>query len=749
MSLAPTRIRTNLLLATAAGVLSAMPTQALAQVSDQSVDPQAEVGEILVTAQRREQSVQDVGISVTAFSGDSLSNLGVVSTQGIAAHVPGLLFDSGDGGVNAFVSIRGVSQVDFAEHQEGPNAVYLDEVYVPTPSMVNFPLYDMARAEALRGPQGTLFGRNSTGGLLQFVTRDPSVDSNGFLDASYSRFNNVRLEGAVGGVISEGVNFRLAGFYNRADGWFKNTLPGFKNSNETQVFGIRAKVAAELGGGWTAKVTGSLNRAPKHREGVYKTAPVYPDANGVTQFLPANLDYYGTGPGNDPLGYRDGIDNFHTGAFNSEQGFLEKQYTYGTLKLEGPVGSATLTSITNYSVGKVDFSSDTDSTPNDVVIYAQGGRTRQFTEELRLSGRASSLLWIVGGYFQHSRGTYYSDFNLVAPQVFGPFRAYSPYSQRTQSYAVFAHGEYSFNDQFKLTVGARYTHDTKSFRSQVFDTTTGTPYLYYEFSEDTVGNLARLSHGDWTGKIQLDYEPSRDVLIYLGISRGYRSGGFNATVDGTLPLADTPFKHESIIDYEGGVKLSFLDRKASLRLSAFYYDYTDYQAFNYSGVVGRVSNNPAYNYGGEAEFSIRPGSGFDIYLGAAYARGKVKNYSTLLLGVIDTDPVKAPKFTFNGIISKAFEIGDNELRLSYDFDYQGRHKSNLTPSPVTEISSSWMHNARASFGKVDGPWEAYVFVRNLSNTARRTFAYDTSYIGSTIQSYAQPRNVGAGIRMEF
>lgn len=712
---------------------------------------QGDITEIIVTAQRREESIQDVGISITALSGDSLAELGMQSTQAIAAHVPGLIFDGGSGGgVNAFVTIRGVTQVDPAEHQEAPNAVYLDDAYVPTTSMVGFPLYDVARAEALRGPQGTLFGRNSTGGLLQFVTNDPSASSKGFVDASYGNYNLFRLEAAYGGPITDSLRFRVAGFATRGDGIMRNENPGMKDSFETKSFGIRGKMAADFGGGWAAQLTASLNRQPRHREGVYKATPAYVDANGTAQYLPSNVDFYGTGPGKDPFGYRDASNDPWTASFDSNVSFLEKQYDYLTLKLTGGIGDASLTSITNYSHGKIAYVEDTDSTPNPINNFGSGGGTNQITEELRLSGQKGKLEWTAGLYLLRISGKYYTDFDLpFLATTPTPFHTFNSYSQKTRSYALFTQLEYKFTDELKLTAGIRYNHDSKDFESRVYDVTTQPNPVIYDFSSATVGNLAHFSHGDWTGKLQLDYKPSQALLVYGGVSRGIRAGGFNASPDGAISLAATPFRNESVIDYEGGVKLRVLSDMASLRASAFYYVYNDFQAFNFIGTAGGVANNDAKIYGGEVEFAMRSQHGLELSLGGAVNHGKIKDYRSPLGTIIDTDPLKAPHFTANWILAQEFNVGEHQLRLQYDGDYQSLSRANLLPSPITTLHASTIQNLRLSFGRKSQGWETYAFVHNLANAARKNYAYDITFIGGAIASYAPPRMYGIGIRANY
>jgi iron complex outermembrane receptor protein len=755
------------LMASAVLVFAMVGTPAAAQ-TDQSKTDQSQTGsnqnagagDIIVTAQRRSESIQKVGISITALSGDQLAKDGINSSTQLAAQVPALQFDSGSGGgVNAFVSIRGVSQVDYSEHQEAPNAVYLDGVYVPTPSMVGFPLYDMERAEALRGPQGTLFGRNSTGGLLQFVTKDPTDQWTGFFNSEYSSYADFRGEAAVGGPIARGLSFRVAGMAEVGNGYFKNDMPGGKNTFERYVFGIRGKLRADLGGSWSAMLTSSLNKSPKHREGTYKAFPEYVDANSVTQFVPANVDIYGTGPGNDPFGYRDPSTSGNEGSFNSF-GYLKKQTHYETLKIEGPVGGATFTSLTNYTSASIDYLEDSDATPNDVFSYRSGGHTRQVSEELRLNGKTGRLEYTVGAYFLDLKGSYFTDFIITAvnPTLgISPFDAINTYQQHTQSYAVFGQIEYALTDQLKLTLGGRYNHDRKIFDSQVRlgpkdPNYTGTASdQYYDFNAATAaaaGVSNRQNRGDWAGKVQLSYQPDSDLLIYVGVSRGIRGGGFNATADGSTSYNIVPFKNETVIAYEAGTKIRLLGDAATLRASAYYYDYTGFQAFNFTGLISTVSNNNAYFSGGEVELFLRPTKGLNISLGAAYLDAKVKGVATPN-GVQDVVPTKAPKWTLNGQISKVFDIGDFQLTAQYDFNYLSTSKANLVPSPVTTLPASWMQNARISFGREDKGWQLYAFVKNLADVNRKTFAYDNAFVGIALGSYAPPRTFGVGFRKDF
>ena len=756
-------LRTALLVGVAVATMP-LAAPAFAQDAQQGASEGGNTsGDIVVTAQRREQNINKVPISITAVSGEDLSRQGISDARGIASQTPGLVFDGGASqGLNAFVTIRGVAQVDYSEHQEMPNAVYLDEVYVPTTSMVAVPVYDMQRAEALRGPQGTLFGRNSTGGLVQFITRDPGKELNGFGELRYGSYNRVWAEGAIGGPISENIGVRLAGYYQSGDGYFKNhnTTPGDNaNGFEQKAWGLRGKIKLTAGD-WTATLTGSLNHSPRHVEGVYKALPSYFDpATGQNSILPPNVDAYGTGPGNDPRGYRDPSTDGHEGSFNSKNSWLSKRFDYATLKIQGPISDGiTLSSITSYTIGKIDYSEDSDSTPFEVFNFRAFGTTKQISEELRLNGDSDKVNWTLGAYFLDLRGTYGTDFDFVIANTLYPNR----YSQQTQSFAVFGQLEYKITDRLSTTIGARYTHDKKHFESVNQEIYPGCAEVYgeptcqnYNFTDAGLSGtplegLNRQSHGDFAGKVALNFQATPDLLVYASISRGIRGGGFNATADGYLPITKTPFKNESVMAYEVGLKADLFNGLANVRTSVFYYDYKNLQTFNYNGIASSVSNNNARFYGGEAELSSRPWKGAKLGLGLALLNAKVFNVN-LGSGPVNLEPVKAPGVTFNGSFAQTIDLGDFQLNASADVNYIGKHKANLADSNITNIPGSWITNARIGIGQTQNGWELYGFVHNLFDVDRKTFGYDNTFnpVDLALLSYAEPRMFGVGVRKDF
>ena len=291
--------------ATSSRLLSSAVLAALLQPGA-AVAQQAGLEEVVVTAQRREQRLQDVGVSVTAVGGDDARALGVVDAKEIARIAPGVIFDSTAGGaVNANLTIRGVSQSDFSANQESPNSIYIDDVYIASSSAAAFPLYDLQRIEVLRGPQGTLFGRASSGGLANFISRRPTAETEGYAELGAGSFGGVYGEAALSGALSETLRGRVSARFEKADGWFENKAPGGEDAFESKFFGIRAQLEADLSDELTARFAISFDKSPRYYAGIYKTRNAYIDESGHPAELPADLDAFGTGPGNDFAGYRD------------------------------------------------------------------------------------------------------------------------------------------------------------------------------------------------------------------------------------------------------------------------------------------------------------------------------------------------------------------------------------------------------------------------------------------------------------
>lgn len=723
-----------------------------------------DLGAIVVTAQRREQKMQDVGLSVTAVSGSALRALGVVDSKDIAKIAPGVVFDSSAGGsVNALLTIRGVSQSDFSYNQESPNSIYLDEIYNFSVASSSFGMFDLDRVEILRGPQGTLFGRASSGGLANFVSRRPTNDFQAFAEVGYGSFNTESVEAAVSGPFSDRVRARIAAKAERGDGWFKNLAPGGKDTFEQRFYAVRGQIEADLTDNLKARIQVEYGKNPKHAEGVYKPEAYYIDASGHPAPLPANVDAYGTGAGNDRYGYRDTIASNQAGAFNSV-GYLARERFLPSLYLTWDIGDATVSSVTNYTRFKMAYNEDCDGTPIAACEFPTTTDVKQWSQELRVNGEAGNLNYTAGAYYLNIDTA--MSVSYIIPVLSGTDFAFSDTNslrQKSNTFALFGQLEYKLTDNLNITGGVRWTHEIKSIDSKLtyselgngYSGGTGStvynpPLLDYDFSEATVGSLARQKSSMWSGKIALDYKPTPDTLVYASVSRGVKGPGFNTNAGGTLTYDQTPFGKETIYAFETGLKNTLFDGRLILNAAGFYYDYKGFQGFAFSGLQSLVGNYDGNFYGGELEFRAKLPSKIDVTFGAAYLRSKLKNIPTTYDGVRDQESIQAPRWTVNGVISKTFDLGEGEIVPSWSFDYVAKRYASVDNNAATLLPSSFVHNARIAYRLRSAGIELAAFVNNVSDVDRQNFVYDyVAFTGSVIKSYAKPRTWGVSIRKDW
>jgi iron complex outermembrane recepter protein len=317
--------------------------------------------DIVVTAQKREQRLQDVGVSVTVLGKEALTNLNISNATDITRAVPNLKFNAYSSSQVVF-NVRGVSQNDYGDQQEPPVAVYQDDAYASSINTASFPVFDLARVEALRGPQGTLFGRNATGGAVQFISNQPTKEFGGYISGTYGRYNQTILEGAISGPLGDKAGFRIAGIYDRDDGYIKNLAPGSKDLGANNHFALRGILALEPSNNFKAKLTVRYAQADKERQaGLYSSEPACPNAQFQGEFLPTNQTcaYWvnfgvgNPGPGTAATGFRnDAITPSRGGTpFATQEtslSFVDRKLFGSTLRLDVSLGNIDLVSITDY-----------------------------------------------------------------------------------------------------------------------------------------------------------------------------------------------------------------------------------------------------------------------------------------------------------------------------------------------------------------------------------------------------------------
>jgi iron complex outermembrane receptor protein len=539
-----------------------------------------EVEEITVTAQRREQSLQDVGISVTAFSDAQIRELGFVNTTDVVSMTPGLNFtipNAEASVVNFFM--RGVGLNDFADAQENPVAVYMDDIYKPAMGGLHSQLFDMERVEVLRGPQGALFGRNTTGGVVHYISKRPTSEPEGYVDVLLGANNQIKAEGAISGG-SDTVMGRLSLAANTYDGYVQNRFePNFFASNVGQDYAAMESVAARgqllfqpsetFEALFSVQYTnnegtvGAWQHQATRPGGLDPLDPTALDASvalGASEFNPwcALFDFNQFSPGTDCLGFLGdivgvpgvGIDtdgDVWAGNYDRPGKVNTKNEQYAA-DLTWEIGDLELTSITAFSAVDRLQEEDTEMGPLPILEPTFAGETETFTQEFRLAQTEGPLRWLAGAYFFDNEVS--GMYDLDTTKILDFVLLDTNYVQETTSWQAFGQVEIDLGDAFTLIAGLRYTDEEKTMNYEDVDlsetigicSTLGvcgvptTPISPWRptadhavlFSEASVGSLAKHDEQYVTGKLELDWRINDDVMVYGSYSRGAKSPGFNS-----------------------------------------------------------------------------------------------------------------------------------------------------------------------------------------------------------------------------
>lgn len=656
-----------------------------------------ELEEVVVTAQKREQRLQDVAMSISAIGGDRLEELGVKTGIDIVAQVPGLQVSGAGGGtVNAF-NIRGVTQNAFAASLESPIAVYQDESYLSVNSIVDLGMFDVDRVEVLRGPQGTLFGRNATGGVVRYVTNRPSNEREGQVSLEVGEDGRLRAEGAFGGPVSDAITYRLSGVHNSDDGIIKNRIG--RNAMQSDNWSVRGQLAFD---GTTV-------------DGLLKVQYLKEDSNrgGYSHVVAAGGRYVANPMATDAFGYREPDDDPFTASLDFP-GWNKNEVVDLTATFDWTLDAVTLTSVTNYQDVINDYAEDSDVSPNSVYHYNRGADVIQLSQEIRAAWRTGRFNSLLGLYYLRIDGIYFT--TQFGDGFFGGQTEEADADQVTTSYAVFGQTEVTLTDKTSLEVGARYSHDKKDY---LYTSTN----IFGIFQPGPVRVAQKQSDDGISARLQFNYRPREEQLWYVGVNRGIKSGGLNFPLFPQDP-ALLPFKGEVLTSYETGVKTSIGDR-SSLNVSAFYYVYDDYQAFSFDGLATRVINVNAKMAGGEVEFRTTPIEGLELNFGMSHLWNRVRDVPLAVSDGTERAPF-APQWTANGVARYSWPAFGGRLSAQVDGSWRSSQNFNLVPTPVLEEPAYAVFNARFGFSSADESWSAAIFVRNLADENYRFYSFDTS-----------------------
>jgi iron complex outermembrane receptor protein len=728
--------------------------------------------EIIVTAQKREQSMQDVGIAVTAFGDKQIRELGFSDSTDIVAMTPGLIYTTPNAEssvINFF--LRGVGLNDFADANENPVAVYVDDVYRPASGGLSFQLFDLQRVEVLRGPQGTLFGRNTTGGVVHFISKRPTDELDGYVDLTYGSYDQMKAEAAFGGPVGETVSGRLSAAMNKHDGWTENRFEGAPDYNEGDSVAIRAQLQWEPSD--AARILLSGNYSDNDAAvGAWQHQATTRNANGESVALGPNestgaidcnadlvLDDADVRTGTDCFGYRDTDGDPFEGDYDRD-GRVETEASGGSLNIDWDVGDVTVTSITAYQKVERLQSEDTEASPAPLIQPTFGAETTTFTQELRAAGGSDAFRWLVGGFYFDNDvdGHYLLDLTNLGFVFFD-----AVYTQESESIAGFGQLEFDLSDQFTFIAGARFSNDQKGLdylnvdESGFFTDVVGLPTnVAFDFDKGTVGDLAEHDDDSWSGKLELDFKPNDDVLLYGSISRGTKPAGFNVgfldqnEIFASNTAATIPFGEETLTSYEVGLKSTWGGGRTRFNAAAFYYDYEDFQTFRFELLNQIIFNTDAEVTGGELELSTTPADGWDIGLGLAILDAKAKDIPSPSGVLREREMVAAPDVAANASVRYEWPMLGGKTAILGTVTYQDDIYYDIQNVPVSFEDGYTVGNLRLSYANDASPWEIAAFVDNVTDEEYLVYTFDfTGTFGFNQLAYGKPRWYGVSFRYNF
>ncbi len=605
--------RSALLFTSVSSLILLASVPAAAQSAPQD-DQASRIEDIVVTAQRREQNIQDVPLAVTAFTDTQLEIAIVEDTTDLVRVTPSLTggLNTGTGGAVSYF-IRGLGSTEQVATFDVPVATYVDEVYVARQIANNITLLDVDRIEVLRGPQGTLFGRNTTGGAISIVTRKPGRDFRGTLDASYGSFQRRQFRGAVSGPISDRVAGGLTFLRIDDDGYSESLVTG-ETLNGEETWGVRGALNVQPADGWEWNLSADWVDQLKTTIG---TNPLDAEYTSRTGLRTGECDN-GT------------IDNY----LNNRQGNCARTQV-GTIisNLSHEMDWGTISFITGYINTGQDFSIDFglggSPTPFGGFTISNEVRSEQFTQEVKLAGEVGLLNWVAGVfYFTEDNETYQVDTFATTPTATSSLVLGDRLlNNSADSFAVYAQGDFALTDRLTVTLGGRYTEEDKEI-AFIDRTRAAYPVGFVGATgattvRPTTANLIAAgvpvdqSTSKFTPRVAAAYKFSDDVMVFASATNGFKSGGWNAR--GTTAATNSAFGPEEAWSYELGLRSDLFDDSLRLNLTAYRLDVEDLQLLSGQPRAGGGIDFVTRNAGGleatglEAEITWRPIDALEIY----------------------------------------------------------------------------------------------------------------------------------------
>lgn len=793
----------NLRLALLASVaVTAVPGTAFAQNAPARAADAVSSDEIVVTARKREESLQDVPMSVQVFGGEALAQAGIKDFSEVAYRVPGLKL-SAERAVDTELFIRGIGSDIQGAGADAAVGIFLDGMYMPRGTGSLLDLYDLERVEVLKGPQALRFGKSVVGGLINYVTKKPGDVFEGRFEATYGNYNKLDVAASVRGPVSDTVSLGLTASSRMHDGYAKNIGGGDEEDQNAQ--SVRGQLR------WRPSATVDINLAAdytRRRDGARWVDILVPgDSKEVTWLgydddLPPNpkLPGWVLPKRNAPFVSgkpRSGKHNF-TGYQNADMYGVS-----GSIDWEAS-DSISIASQTGYRDSKLraredgsgmifNFPLDPDTLAPDVTSAIRAGLdaylatvpdsyfdsrkgedVRQFSQELRVRFDNGGPLRVEGGvYYEHenirrSEDVYFlfADYDAIPAFAYSmayggeiepedmpkPGANHTVTTSRNDNIGIFGELSYSLTDQLTVEAGLRYAYDRKKYSNQ----RSGVSY-----SQVPVNFTAEDQHSwdAWLPSVTLRYEPSRDLTLYARYSKGYKPGGWTGEDAESKKEALVSFNPETADSFEAGAKMALADRRLFLNAAVYYTLYDDLQTNQFLKLkdVGTPSNyvvnavNGTRAYGLELDFMARLTD--TLSLSGNYAYSKCNFTGELIIDKYGTDLDgntcrRTPKHAFGIAANLDQPVSEGiHFLLGGDFQYTGANFFDNPNTPILKFASETLLNARIGLRDSDDKWELTAWAKNLTNELNYTSKMEL--FGTIYSTYIPPRTYGVTARFRF
>ncbi|WP_195908555.1 TonB-dependent receptor [Novosphingobium sp. Gsoil 351] len=747
--------------------MTALPATALAQAAPSAAPAEgdADANEIVVTALKQRQLLSDVPATLSVLTEQRIAESRIEQVEALAATVSNVNIRQTVPGVSPVITIRGVGLDDFSTTNSPATGVSLDEVTLSSIALLNSDFFDIGRIEVLKGPQGTLYGRNTVSGALNVISAKPAPSFDAAFQAGYGNYKTFDASGMVNAPLADGLALRLSGktiqqregFYTsnyRKDGSLGKRDLGRRDVilgraqlgyNPTDDLEVVAKyeiqrVRSEMGqykGNYTFKPGSPFVKCAPYVAGMLDNAQCT-DAFGFTNTNPDRFN----------------IDIARDVPYNVDEHLL-------SLNAKATIGRVELASVTGYIAFDRTYRIDVDTTPREELDFIQRDKVHQFSQELRAFTKLGIADVQVGGFYSYDRAEGNND-NLISsiPLVLFGLPAQNgktTFDQKTRSAAGFGNVIWHLTDALNLTTGARYTWERRHYIG-------GTSYPLCPISPVNVAcsrvgvgttfTDRTISDRNWSWKVGLDYKIGPDALVYASVSKGTKSGGF-VTRFTTTNNQLLPYRPESLIAYELGAKADF-NRVVTLDGAVFYYRFKDVQTNLLDGTLTvplqRLSNinGTSELYGAEASATLRPVEGLTLQSNLGLLHTRLATFATGPVPFVGNRFSNAPNLTFDALARYETPIGSNlRLILQGDTSHQGFAFKDASNNKFIVQRAYWLFNARAAVATADKRWEFAVWGKNLSDTKYIISGGDTSGLGVIGLTTNNPRTYGASISWKY